>query len=105
MAYVALNPFRAKMDTTPETSKHTSIQERTMAVKQKRRQPRQLMPFVGNPRQNMPKGIAISLKDYGELVDTTGRCVREDKAGQIAHSHSPILDPTLIYNNNYYSSD
>ena len=83
MAYVDLSPIRAKMASPPETSKHTSIQ--------KRRQPRQLMPFVCNPRQNMPKGIAFSLKDYCELVDTTGRCVREDKAGHVTHSHSPIL--------------
>jgi hypothetical protein len=91
MACVDLNPIRAKMASTPETSKHTSIQKRTKAVKQKRRQPRQLMPFVGNPRQNMPKGIAFSLKDYCKLVDTTGRCVREDKAGHITYSNSPIL--------------
>ncbi|MFT4942244.1 MAG: hypothetical protein ACI88A_005320 [Paraglaciecola sp.] len=50
------------------------------------------MPFVGNPSQNMPKGIAYSLKDYCELVDITGRCIREDKGGYIDSSHSPILE-------------
>ena len=49
------------------------------------------MPFVGNPKQNMPKGIAYSLKDYCELVDTTGRIIREDKRGYINHQN-PILD-------------
>jgi hypothetical protein len=34
--------------------------------------------LVGNPRQNMPTGIAYSLKDYCELVDTTGRCIRDN---------------------------
>ena len=89
MAYVDLNPIRAKMEKTPETSAHTSIKKRTQAVKNKQQQPKTLMPFVGNPRQNMPKGIAYSLKDYCELVDTTGRCIREDKAGYIEDHQNP----------------
>lgn len=40
----------------------------------------------------MPKGIAYHLKDYCELVDSTVRCIREDKAGHIEHSQSPILE-------------
>jgi REP element-mobilizing transposase RayT len=92
MAYVDLNPIRAKIETTPETSKNTSIKKRTQAVKSKQQQPKTLMPFVGNPRQNMPKGIAYSLKDYCELIDITGRCIREEKAGYIDNSHSPILE-------------
>jgi hypothetical protein len=90
MAYVDLNPIRAKMDTTPETSKHTSIQQRIHALI-KGEQPKNLMRFVGNHRQDMPKGIAYSLADYCELVDCTGRCIREDKAGYIEQHHSPIL--------------
>jgi REP element-mobilizing transposase RayT len=91
MAYVDLNPIRARMDTTPETSKHTSIQHRIHALI-KGEQPKKLMRFVGNYRQDMPKGIAYSLIDYCELVDSTGRCIREDKAGYIEHHHSPILE-------------
>tara|TARA_R110002111_G_scaffold70048_1_gene113214 strand:+ start:233 stop:1213 length:981 start_codon:yes stop_codon:yes gene_type:complete len=89
MAYVDLNPIRAKMDTTPETSKHTSIQNRIQALI-KGEQPKKLMRFVGNHRQNMPKGIAYSLIDYCELVDCTGRCIRDDKAGYLEQHHSPI---------------
>jgi hypothetical protein len=33
------------------------------------------MRFVGNHRQNMPKG-----------------CIREDKVGYIEHGHNPILE-------------
>ena len=47
---------------------------------------------MGNPRQNMPKGIAFSLRDYCELVDTTGRIIREEKASYIDYSQSPILE-------------
>ncbi|QHJ10896.1 hypothetical protein FX988_01118 [Paraglaciecola mesophila] len=91
MAYVDLNPIRAKMAKTPETSKHTSIKKRIHAVKNQQSQPSVLMPFVGNHRENRPTGIAYSLKDYCELIDTTGRCIRDDKAGHIDNTHSPIL--------------
>jgi hypothetical protein len=72
MAYEDLNPIRAKMDTTPETSKHTSIQPRIHALI-KGEQPKKIMRFVGNHRQDMPKGIVFSLIDYCDLVDCTGR--------------------------------
>jgi REP element-mobilizing transposase RayT len=91
MAYVDLNPIRAKMDSTPETSKHTSIQNRIHSLI-KGKQPKKLMRFVGNHRQNMPRGIAYSIIDYCELVDCTGRCIREDKAGHIEHHNNPILE-------------
>jgi hypothetical protein len=50
------------------------------------------MSFVGNHRQKMPKGIAYSLIDYCELVDSTERYIRENKAVYIDHRHSPILE-------------
>jgi REP element-mobilizing transposase RayT len=91
MAYVDLNPIRAKMEVTLETSKHTSIQHRIQALI-KGEQPKNLMRFVGNHRRDMPKGIAYSLIDYCELVDCTGRCIREDKASYIEQHHNPILE-------------
>jgi hypothetical protein len=92
MAYVDLNTIRAKMDKTPETARHTSIKKRINAVKQGLEQPASLMPFVGNHRQNMPKGIACHLKDYRELVEMTGKCISEDKAGYVDSKQSPILE-------------
>jgi hypothetical protein len=61
-------------------------------LKNQEPQPKNLMPFVVNPRQDIPKGIAYQFKDYCELVDTTGRCIRDDKIGYIDSSHSPILE-------------
>jgi hypothetical protein len=42
-------------------------------------QPSGLEPFAGNPRQPMQVGLAYRLEDYLELVDWTGRQIREDK--------------------------
>ncbi|MFT6133441.1 MAG: hypothetical protein ACJAW2_002180 [Shewanella sp.] len=83
MAYVDLNPIRAKMAVTPETSDYTSIQRRiTSAIKGE--QPTALLAFVGNERQDMPNGLMFSVKDYIVLVEDTGRIIREDKHGAIS---------------------
>ena len=91
MACVDLNPIRAKMDTTPETSKHTSTQH-CIHAPIKGQQPKNLTSFVGNHRQDMPKDMAYSLIDYYELIDCRGRCTREHKAGNIEQHHSTILE-------------
>ena len=107
MAYVDLNPIRATSRlkegaTTPETSDFTSIQQRITAAK-KGEQPKQLQPFVGNPREDMPKGLPFDLQDYLSLVDITGRCIREDKAGYIEDSELPILERLNITAENWLS--
>ena len=97
MAYVDLNPIRAKMAKTPETSDHTSIKLRVNKAQQvsqpnhPRQQATDLMPFVGYPRENMPKGLPFRLTDYLELVDWSGRILREDKRGVISGYIPPVL--------------
>ncbi|CAG8998276.1 MAG: hypothetical protein CENE_00218 [Candidatus Celerinatantimonas neptuna] len=91
MAYVDLNPVRAAISQTPETSDFTSVKKRVETAKQHKAQPNQLYPFVGNPRQAMPEGLPFKLTDYLELVELTGRVVRDDKRGSIDLSLHPIL--------------
>ncbi|RKF19803.1 transposase [Alginatibacterium sediminis] len=91
MAYVDLNPIRAKIADKPETSAHTSVKQRIKQAKYAK-QPKALYPFVGNPRNNMPKGLPFELKDYLALVDLTGRAIRQDKRGYISASHHSILE-------------
>ncbi|BCD99397.1 hypothetical protein MARGE09_P3599 [Marinagarivorans cellulosilyticus] len=91
MAYVDLNPIRAKMAETPEASDHTSIKQRIAAAKNNET-PKNLAQFVGNPREPMPHGLPFTLKDYIELVDWTGRAIRNDKRGYIASTLPPIID-------------
>jgi len=82
MAYVDLNPIRAAIAKTPETSDYTSIQERI-----KHPESDSLRPFA----QNEFDGIPFELKDYLELVDWGGREIKRNKRGYIAASAPPIL--------------
>lgn len=96
LAYVDLNPVRAGMAETPEQSEHTSVRARVEALRKagsaEQTNPIHLLPFVGNPRQPMPKGLPFPLKDYLALLDWTGRVIREDKRGAIADTAPPILE-------------
>ncbi|MBL1277125.1 MAG: hypothetical protein COB30_013665 [Ectothiorhodospiraceae bacterium] len=40
----------------------------------------------------MPKGLPFRLTDYLELVDWTGRILRDDKRGAIPKNNPPILN-------------
>jgi REP element-mobilizing transposase RayT len=101
MAYVDLNPIRAKMATTPETSDYTSIQRRINSAI-KGQQPAGLLPFVGNECVNMPNGLMFSVKDYITLVEDTGRIIREDKRGAISSSSQAILNRLNIPAENWF---
>ncbi len=97
LAYVDLNPVRAKMADTPEDSEYTSVKTRAEKAKSAHspnhpnQQEKSLMPFIGNPRQDMPDGLPFKLTDYLELVELTGRVIREDKRGHIEKHQPPIL--------------
>jgi REP element-mobilizing transposase RayT len=102
MVYVDLNPIRAQMANTPERSKHTSVQRRIATARHSPlpnridQQPQQLLPFAGNPRNDMPAGLPFRLTDYLELVDWSGRILREDKKGAIPAQVPAILQRLQI---------
>ncbi|KPV96400.1 hypothetical protein AN214_01495 [Pseudoalteromonas sp. P1-9] len=100
MAYVDLNPIRAKIANTPEKSDHTSIQQRIKAALNGE-QPKPLMKFIGNPRKHMPKGLPFELNSYLELVELTGRIMREDKRGAIPIDALPLLNRLSISPENW----
>ncbi|GGM88129.1 transposase [Shewanella xiamenensis] len=100
MTYVDLNPIRAKMANTPEQSDHTSIQLRIRAAL-KGEHPNNLLPFIGNERDNQPNGIAFMLKDYLELVEDTGRIIRNDKRGAMSGNSTKLLTRLNISQDNW----
>ena len=100
MAYVDLNPIRANIAKTPESSTHTSVKLRCEQAK-KSQQPHTLFPFVGYPRKNIPKGLPFDLSDYLQLIELTGRCIKEDKRGFIEESQPSILSRLNISAENW----
>ncbi len=120
--YIDLNQIRAGEAVTPEQSCHTSAYNRIQALRQRRAQLRQgrarASQFpppdrwlcelsLDNGHQNDSSGtssfgwpwrasdkglLSMSLEKYLELLDWTGRQVRESTCGAIPESLAPILD-------------
>ena len=107
MAYVDLNPVRAGMASCPETSDYTSIQERIQPTFQLdqaiesqqscgdlldfKNSLKPLLHFEGGSEKQSQLGILFAYPDYLQLVDWTGRIVRNDKRGHIDGKLPPIL--------------
>ena len=118
MAYVDLNPVRAGIEELPEDSDFTSIQARLDEFSNRKagrptlgnrsthnksikragstnstesHKPK-LYPFnAGFELNDDEKTIHFSLQDYLELIDWTGRAIRDDKRGAIPEKAPPIL--------------
>lgn len=118
MAYVDLNPIRAGIASTPEESEFTSIFERIQAVKQSLQtntdntvenlnyhQPKSLMPLdiptSKNPAKKSHTFLNINFEEYLQLIDETGRVIRDDKRGAIPAHLEPILDRLKIRTNKW----
>ena len=100
MAYVDLNPVRANVAKTPESSGYTSVKQWVISAK-KAKKPKILLPFVGNPRQAMPKGLPFELEDYLELIELTAGCLREGKVGYIEGNQLALLNRLNINPENW----
>ncbi len=89
MAYVDLNPIRAAMAPTPEESQFTCIRARILAKQTKVNLPATIEAFIGTQQDTI--GLPFELNDYLELVDWTGRIIRDDKRGTISKDLPSIL--------------
>jgi hypothetical protein len=90
---VDLNPIRADICDTPDTSEFTSVKQRieelTTPETQDPSSTIQLSSFTGSSLKD--EGISFTLTDYLELVDWTGRIVRDDKRGYIKPGTPAVL--------------
>jgi len=122
MAYVDLNPVRAGIAETPETSDYTSIQERVADVPEQTETVMRALDHTPTPTQDTavdgqtllaerdaqrltqaalmpfdatsrtPWAVPFAFEDYLELVDWTGRAIRSDKRGHVLSRHPRVLD-------------
>ena len=113
MSYIDLNPIRAKITDQLETSDFTSIQQRLEETAHKKVQRKRatkktlkqsiknspqmsalvkLMPLLPLHKDKHPNALGITSKDYFELVDWAGRCVKQGKRGKIDDDVPPILE-------------
>ena len=96
MAYVDLNPVRADMADNPEASDYTSIQQRCEAVRHCSDKPRpSLLPLVAAENADADHDDTVCrfrFMDYLELVDSTGRALRDDRRGAISTQAASVLD-------------
>ena len=111
MAYVDLNPIRAGIAETPETSDFTSVQQRIAQWKDRQKttadgndQPEaardkasldstvvKVLGFSDQSKEEAENAIPYSTTDYLELVDWSGRAIIEGKKGFIPEHLPPIL--------------
>ena len=90
MAYVDLNPIRAGIARNLMGSRNTSIRQRCKAVRgHPERAEEPVRPIWGVAAPTMPP---ITVGEYINLVDDTGRQVRKDKPGAISGAEPRALN-------------
>jgi len=106
MSYVDLNPVRAGMADTPENSDFTSIQQRIIEYNKGVSAPALDKPHLTSlesSNQDIHKhALSFTSKDYLELVDWSGRAIRDDKRSAISTSLPPILKRLKLDPEHYF---
>jgi len=110
MMYVDLNPIRAGIADSLQSSDFTSIQERINSlnppnstltlsnqqtsdlINQAHIPHKSLAQFDGAAHLNGQTGIPFHFADYLELIDWTGRAIRLDKKGSIDNQRPKLLN-------------
>ncbi len=100
MAYVDLNPVRASIAKTPEDSDHTCVHHRIESIKKNTAPRNTIEQFVGTHSEEI--GLPFLLSDYLELLDWTGRTLRDDKRGAISADLPPILERLDFNHKNWH---
>jgi REP element-mobilizing transposase RayT len=107
MAYVDLNPIRAKIAKSPSESEFTSIAKRIKQVQksqqlnQQDRQAYGLKPFRSGKDSCQKTCLPFQLNDYLQLVDWSGRHLCQEGRGKIPDHVPNVLTQLEIMPNNW----
>ncbi|AVI64424.1 transposase [Shewanella sp. WE21] len=122
MIYVDLNPIRAGIADSLQSSDFTSIQERISVLKQvnntiispqapvqsAKNKPqtinKSLAKFDAATHSSQQTGIPFHFADYLELIDWTGRAISHDKKGFIDNQRPKLLNELGIASDAWLSS-
>ncbi|MCL1092063.1 transposase [Shewanella profunda] len=121
MMYVDLNPIRAGIANSLQSSDFTSIQERinslnlstsALTIPNQQAKPsgnhqtmhKSLAKFEGATHLNVQTGIPFHFADYLELIDWTGRTIRHDKKGYLDNRRPKLLNELGITSDAWLTS-
>ena len=97
MVYVDLNPIRADIADSIPASDFTSGQQRFNAI-QKVKAPNKTLPRMTELSDNVESFLPITPLSYLELLDFSGRMIKENKKGHIKSDQPPILEQLKFSN-------
>ncbi len=117
MAYVDLNPLRAKMCKNPEQDRFTSLRLRIKQIQRSTRSLKHslnLLPESPRADERDKFKISISLAEYLSIVDTTARLSRSNKRGVLNQQERSIfqrlgftveqwISAAMFFNKNFYT--
>ena len=109
MAYVDLNPIRAQIANSIEQSDFTSAQDRWREVHSSTTTSREvqkprLLPFIEAEHRHSLDHLPFNLKDYLDLIDTTGRMVVSGKHGAIPEKQPKLLDSLKVNQQEWFAT-
>ncbi|TKB45776.1 transposase [Thalassotalea mangrovi] len=102
MVYVELNPIRAGAAKTPENSPYTSVKRR-IEIARRGDKRLGLMQFSEKSTIHQSGKLPFEFEDYLQLIDATGRVIRDENTGYINRHLPDILTRLRISTSNWLS--
>ncbi|TQV89540.1 transposase [Aliikangiella coralliicola] len=101
MAYVDLNPVRARITEKLEESHHTSIKQRLDDIQSQTNQSKLDSPLETIAGHIRERKLSITLREYTELVEWAGKSIIHPDKAAIPPHVAPVLDRLNLQQNHW----